>query len=264
MVDNLITVENLSKHYFKKSASQKTLKAVDCVNFEIAKGKTLGLVGESGCGKTTISRLILNLIKPTSGTIYFRDKEIQAYEKENKSEFRQKMQIIFQDSYSALNPRIKIGNMLKEILKYHKICNPDDIKDRISELLDFVGLRKNDSEKYPHEFSGGQRQRICIARALSLNPEFIICDEPVSALDVSIQAQIINLLIDLQKKFNLTYLFITHDLSVVRYISDELIVMYKGKIVERGPTEVIFKNPRHQYTKQLLASAMKIKLEIAN
>lgn len=260
MVLNLITVKNLSKHYTKKTnlkgGSKSILKAVDDVSFNIKKGQTLGLVGESGCGKTTISRLILNLIKPTSGTVYFREKEIQIYEKENKSEFRKKMQIIFQDSYSALNPRIKIGNMLKEILKYHNICSGKEINERIYELLNLVGLRKSDESKYPHEFSGGQRQRICIARALSLNSEFIICDEPVSSLDVSIQAQIINLLIDLQEKLNLTYLFITHDLSVVRYISDELMVMYMGKIVEQGATEEIFRNPNHSYTKLLLNSIM--------
>jgi oligopeptide transport system ATP-binding protein len=260
MPEIILEVQNLKKFFPKKkglfSKTKGILKAVDGVNFKIESGRTLGLVGESGCGKSTLARMILLLLEPTEGKIIYRGKELS---KDNFPDFkllRKKIQIIFQDPYSSLNPQISVGKMLSEILKYHNISGGDASKKRISELLEKVGLKKEDINKYPHEFSGGQRQRICIARALSVEPEFIICDEPVSALDVSIQAQIINLLIDLQRDYDLTYLFISHDLSVVKHISDNICIMYLGKIVEMADSKSIFDSPKHPYTISLLSSVL--------
>jgi oligopeptide/dipeptide ABC transporter ATP-binding protein len=254
----LIEVNNLKKYFpistglFAKSTSN--VKAVDDVSFSIARGETLGLVGESGCGKSTVGRCILKLIELTGGEILFDGKDVINLTKKELKSFRKKIQIIFQDPYSSLNPVITIGGMLKEILKFHKIAEGSQADKRIYELLDIVGLKKYHSKKYPHEFSGGQRQRIVIAKALSVEPEFIVCDEPVSALDVSIQSQILNLLNDLQKEFNLTYLFISHDLSVVEHISNRVCVMYLGKIVEEIESKNIFNASRHPYTKALISA----------
>ena len=254
----LIEVKNLKKYFpistglFAKSTS--SVKAIDDVSFSIARGETLGLVGESGCGKSTVGRCILKLIEPTGGEILFDGKDVINLTKKELKSFRKKIQIIFQDPYSSLNPVITIGGMLKEILKFHKIAEGSQADKRIYELLDIVGLKKYHSKKYPHEFSGGQRQRIVIAKALSVEPEFIVCDEPVSALDVSIQSQILNLLNDLQKEFNLTYLFISHDLSVVEHISNRVCVMYLGKIVEEIESKNIFNASRHPYTKALISA----------
>ena len=254
----LIEVNNLKKYFpistglFAKSTSN--VKAVDDVSFSIARGETLGLVGESGCGKSTVGRCILKLIELTGGEILFDGKDVINLTKKELKSFRKKIQIIFQDPYSSLNPVITIGGMLKEILKFHKIAEGSQADKRIYELLDIVGLKKYHSKKYPHEFSGGQRQRIVIAKALSVEPGFIVCDEPVSALDVSIQSQILNLLNDLQKEFNLTYLFISHDLSVVEHISNRVCVMYLGKIVEEIESKNIFNASRHPYTKALISA----------
>ena len=254
----LIEVNNLKKYFpistglFAKSTSN--VKAVDDVSYSIARGETLGLVGESGCGKSTVGRCILKLIELTGGEILFDGKDVINLTKKELKSFRKKIQIIFQDPYSSLNPVITIGGMLKEILKFHKIAEGSQADKRIYELLDIVGLKKYHSKKYPHEFSGGQRQRIVIAKALSVEPEFIVCDEPVSALDVSIQSQILNLLNDLQKEFNLTYLFISHDLSVVEHISNRVCVMYLGKIVEEIESKNIFNASRHPYTKALISA----------
>lgn len=255
---NILELKNLKKYFpvneglFSKSKS--FVHAVDDVSFSIKKGETLGLVGESGCGKSTVGRCILRLIEPTTGKIIFNGKNIPELSKKELTAFRKKIQIIFQDPYSSLNPAITIGGMLKEILKFHKIAEGSQADKRIYELLEIVGLKKYHSKKYPHEFSGGQRQRIVIAKALSLEPEFIVCDEPVSALDVSIQSQILNLLSDLQKEFNLTYLFISHDLSVVEHISDRVCIMYLGKIVEEIKSKEIFTSCRHPYTKALISA----------
>lgn len=255
---NILEVLDLKKYFqiteglFKKS--KNFVKAVDGVSFSIAKGETLGLVGESGCGKSTVGRCILKLIELTSGKILFNGKDIVNTTKKELLSLRKKIQIIFQDPYSSLNPAITIGGMIKEILKFHKIAEGAQADKRIYELLEIVGLKKYHSKKYPHEFSGGQRQRIVIAKALSVEPEFIVCDEPVSALDVSIQSQILNLLSDLQREFNLTYLFISHDLSVVEHISDRVCVMYLGKIVEEIQPENIFNSSRHPYTQALISA----------
>ncbi len=224
------------------------------MSFTIRRGETLGLVGESGCGKSTTGRLLLRLIEPTDGEIFFDGRNLLAQDSRSLQRLRKDMQIIFQDPYNSLNPRMSVGSMLREALQIHDIVPPHQRTDRIRELLELVGLAPEYRQRYPHEFSGGQRQRIGIARALSVEPKFIVCDEPVTALDVSIQAQIINLLRDLQKKFNLTYLFIAHDLSVVEYISDRVAVMYLGKIVELGTRDAIFHNPLHPYTRALMSA----------
>ncbi|MFD0824060.1 ABC transporter ATP-binding protein [Neobacillus sp. M.A.Huq-85] len=254
----LLQVEELKTYYpIKKGIFSKTVghvKAVDGVTFTISPGETLGLVGESGCGKSTIGKTLIGLESPTQGQIFFQGQRISEYSNGEMKSIRKDLQIIFQDPYSSLNPRKRVGDILGEALKVHKIVESGEINKQVDYLLDIVGLPKNYKSRYPHEFSGGQRQRVGIARALSLNPKLIICDEPVSALDVSIQAQILNLLKDLQKEFQLTYLFIAHGLGAVKYISNRIAVMYLGKIVEVANTEAIFKDPKHPYTKALLSA----------
>ncbi|HCA42489.1 MAG TPA: peptide ABC transporter substrate-binding protein [Bacteroidetes bacterium] len=258
MSEHILEVTGLKKYFpIKKGLFSKTIgnvKAVDDVSFKIKKGKTLGLVGESGCGKTTVGRSILRLIEPTAGKVIFDGKDITGMSEAELKNMRKEMQIIFQDPYSSLNPRITVGGMLTEIMKFHKIAEGAAAEKRVEELLEKVGLRKIHARRYPHEFSGGQRQRIGIARALSVEPKFIVCDEPVSALDVSIQSQILNLLIDLQKEMNLTYLFISHDLSVVEHISDDVCIMYLGKVVEISNVDSVYQNPKHPYTQALLSA----------
>jgi len=260
----LIKVENL-KTYFpvKKGLFLKTIgyvKAVDDVSFEIIKGESFGLVGESGSGKTTLGRTILNLITPTDGKVLYKGRNIFEIEKKDESNLRQKMQIVFQNPFSSLNPRKTVGSMLMEPIVFHKIKERKEARDEVFNLLKKVGLSEDAFYRYPHEFSGGQRQRIGIARALVLNPEFIVLDEPVSALDVSIQAQILNLLKELQKEFNLTYLFIAHNLNVVRFFCDRVAVMYLGKIMEIADAGELFNNPLHPYTKLLLDSIPKVEV----
>ncbi|MBN1765135.1 MAG: dipeptide ABC transporter ATP-binding protein [Sedimentisphaerales bacterium] len=230
------------------------VKAVDGVSLSIPSGKTLGLVGESGSGKTTLGRSILHLIPPTSGNVIFNGQDISTLSSEQLRQLRRNMQIIFQDPFGSLNPRMTVGNIVGEAMTVHKIARGEERKDKVAALLDKVGLSPSHINRYPHEFSGGQRQRIGIARALALNPKFIVCDEPVSALDVSIQSQIINLLMDLQNELGLTYLFIAHDLAVVEHISDFVAVMYLGKIVEYAQAEHIYNEPKHPYSMALLSS----------
>jgi oligopeptide transport system ATP-binding protein len=230
------------------------IKAVDGITFDIVRGETLGLVGESGCGKSTTGRAMLQLYRPTAGEVYFEGQSLTEMKGENLRRMRRRMQMIFQDPYASLNPRMTVGDIIGEPMLVHNILKGKERRERVQELLRVVGLNPYFVNRYPHEFSGGQRQRIGVARALALNPEFIICDEPISALDVSIQAQIINLLEDLQEEFNLTYLFIAHDLSVVRHISDRIAVMYLGKIVELTGRTELYDNPLHPYTQALLSA----------
>lgn len=238
------------------------VKAVDDVTFDVYEGETLGLVGESGCGKTTLGRTILRLVEPTGGKAYFDGKDIFALEQKELKELREHMQIIFQDPYSSLNPRMTIGNAIMEPMQVHnKYSNDAERKDKVIELLEKVNMKPEHFMRYPHEFSGGQRQRICIARALALNPKFIICDESVSALDVSVQAQVLNLLIQLREEFKFTYIFISHDLSVVKFMSDRMVVMNKGKIEEMGAADEIYNNPQKEYTKKLIAAIPKGNVE---
>ena len=251
----LIEVKNL-KEYFNISTGMfrsKPLKAVDGVSFSINKGETLGLVGESGCGKTTVGRTLLHLYKPTDGEIWYNGKQIKS--KSDIKEFRKKATMVFQDPYSSLNPRMTVSDIIGEPLNVHKLTKTKkEREERILELMGYVGLNSEHAARYAHEFSGGQRQRIGIARSLAVNPDFIVCDEPVSALDVSIQAQVINMFDELQEKLGLTYLFIAHDLLVVRHISDRIAVMYLGKMVELAPAAEIYDHPLHPYSKSLLSA----------
>ncbi|MDI9370614.1 MAG: ATP-binding cassette domain-containing protein [Synergistaceae bacterium] len=249
---SLIEARGLKK-YFK--VSKGNLHAVDNVNFEIKQGTTLGVVGESGCGKSTLGRTILRLIEPTAGEIFYNGENIVGFSPKKMREMRKNMQIIFQDPYSSINPRMSVSEIVAEFMVVNKTCSSKrELRERTSELMEIVGLAERLADAYPHELDGGRRQRIGIARALSLNPKFIVCDEPVSALDVSIQAQILNLLMDLQDEYALTYMFITHNLSVVKHISDEIMVMYLGHCVEKAPSKELFKNPLHPYTKALLSA----------
>ena len=256
--ENLLEVHHLKKYFPIKGGFfggvTGNVKAVDDVSFSIKKGTTMGLVGESGCGKSTTGRTILRLIEKTEGTILFDGEDISDVDRKKLRQLRTKMQIIFQDPYSSLSPRLPIGEIIGEAVREHDLVPKAEFDEYISRVMKNCGLHDYHKDRYPHEFSGGQRQRICIARALALKPEFIVCDEPVSALDVSIQAQIINLLKDLQERMHLTYLFISHDLSVVEHISDTVGVMYLGGLVETGSTEDIFDNPLHPYTQALIST----------
>ncbi len=252
----LLKVRDLEVAFSSRKGGRKTVvRAVNGVSFDIKKGETLGLVGESGCGKTTLGRALLRLTPvPVKGSIWYDGEPIDTIKNRDFRSLRSEMQMIFQDPFSSLNPRMTIGQMLNEVLAVHKVVSRQDAKKKIYELLDVVGLSSDYFNRYPHEFSGGQRQRIGIARALAVNPRVIICDEPVSALDVSIQSQIINLLKDLQHEFGLTYLFIAHDLSVVEHISDRVAVMYLGKIVEIADADELYNHPKHPYTKALMSA----------
>jgi len=249
----LIRVRNLVKHFAVEN-SDDVVRAVDDVSFDILAGETLGLVGESGCGKSTVGRCLLRLIEPTSGEVWFENKNVLNLGKQDLRELRREMQIIFQDPYASLNPRLNILSIVGEPLKIHGIGNKSEQKERVADLLKKVGLDPNYMYRYPHEFSGGQRQRLGIARALALNPKLIIADEPVSALDVSVQAQVVNLLQDLQQELGLTYLFISHGLAIVEHISQRVAVMYLGKIVEIAESRELYENPLHPYTKALLSA----------
>lgn len=256
--DYILQVSHLKKYFpikggmFGKQIG--AVKAVDDVSFNIKRGTTMGLVGESGCGKSTTGRTLLRLIPKTDGTVLFNGKDIYSMDHKELRDLRTKMQIIFQDPYSSLFPRLPVGEIIGEAVREHKLVPKEEYDEYLNKIMDDCGLQTYHKDRYPHEFSGGQRQRICIARALALNPEFVVCDEPVSALDVSVQAQIINLLKELQEKRNLTYLFISHDLSVVEHISDTIGVMYLGGLVETGSTEDIFAKPLHPYTEALFSA----------
>lgn len=257
--NKLVRVENLVKHFpitegviFQREVG--AVKAVDGISFDIIKGETLGLVGESGCGKSTTGRTILQLHSPTAGQVFYDGEELTSASENRLRKLRRDLQIIFQDPYASLNPRMTIGDIISEPLEVHKIGTARERRERVQELLNLVRLNPFFIKRYPHEFSGGQRQRIGVARALALNPEFIVCDEPISALDVSVQAQVVNLLEELQEKFNLTYLFIAHDLSMVRHISDRIAVMYLGKLVELAERKELFENKMHPYSIALLSA----------
>lgn len=251
-MSNLIEIKNLKKYF---QVSNGTLHAVDDVTFSIKEGETLGIVGESGCGKSTLGRVILRLHEPTSGRIFYDGMNITTLNDNEMIQMRRKMQMIFQDPYASLNPRFTVAQIIEEPLKLHNVFKTGgERKQRVEELMEMVGLSKRAYNSYPHEFDGGRRQRIVIARALSINPKFIVCDEPVSALDVSVQAQILNLMIELQKRLGLTYIFISHDLSVVKHISDNIGVMYLGQLIEMAPKKAFFKRPLHPYTSALLSA----------
>jgi oligopeptide transport system ATP-binding protein len=257
-MSTILTANNLTKHYFQTrgffSRVEKTINALDNISIEIEAGKTMAIVGESGSGKSTLAKALIRLISIDSGDIFFKDKKISDLSIKQLKVFRKDIQMIFQDPYASLNPRFKVKDILEEPLLINKIGNKLERNKKINSLIKKVGLNEEDLEKYPHQFSGGQRQRIGIARALILKPKIVICDEPVSALDVSIQAQILNLLKKLQKEYSLTLLFITHDLRVVRQIADSIYVMRSGRLIEEGKTDIIFKNPKNDYTKSLINS----------
>ena len=254
----LLSVQGLKKYFTIGGGFLRGkplyLKAVDGVDITVKQGETFGLVGESGCGKTTLGRCILRLENPTKGRIFFEDQDILTHDRHQLQAARKNLQVIFQDPYSSLNPRKKVSRIIGEGFSVHKTLSKKESQERVNELANLVGIRPEQIDRYPHEFSGGQRQRICIARALALNPKLIVADEPVSALDVSIQAQILNLLVELQNRFSLTYLFISHDLSVVRHICDRVAVMYTGRIVELADTIDLFRSPLHPYTQALLSA----------
>ena len=254
----ILRVENLKKYFpIKGGFFSKTIgnvKAVDGVSLEVRKGETLGIVGESGCGKSTTGRAILQLLKPTGGKVYFKDQDLSKLSKKEMRALRPKMQLIFQDPYSSLNPRMTVGQIIGEALIDHKMATKENLREKVLEVMDLCGLAEYQIDRFPHEFSGGQRQRIGIARALAVEPKFILCDEPISALDVSIQAQVANLLIKLQKELGLTYLFIAHDLSMVKHISDRVAVMYLGSMVELAESEVLYSSPKHPYTEALMSA----------
>lgn len=259
MSEPILKVEHLKKYFVAGGGflggNQRVIKAVDDVSFTLLPGETLGLVGESGCGKSTTGRTVLRLYEPTDGRIIFEGADITNLSGRELLPYRRKMQMIFQDPYASLNPFFTVGEIIAEGLELHKLCaNAKERRERVYELLNMVGLSKEHANRFPHEFSGGQRQRVGIARALALNPEFIVCDEPISALDVSIQAQVVNMLMKFQRELGLTYLFIAHDLSMVRHIADETAVMYLGTMVEYGPTEEVYGHPAHPYTQGLLSA----------
>lgn len=262
MSEPILEVRNLKKHFpvykgfFRSQVG--AVKAVDGIDFSIREGEVVGLVGESGSGKSTAGRAAIRLIEPTEGEIFYRGKNLLEFNRHEMRELRKEVQMVFQDPYASLNPRKTVLEAIGEALLVHGIVKSEEaMRNRVAEVLELIGLTSEAMEKYPHEFSGGQQQRICIGRAVAMNPKLLICDEAVSALDLSVQGQILNLLNDLKKELGLSYLFISHDLSVVRYISDRVVVMYLGKVMEEGPVEEVFTNPQHPYTKLLLSSAPK-------
>lgn len=248
----LLEIENLKKHY--RVADNKVLKAVDGISFKVYEGETLGIVGESGCGKSTTGRLIMRLEEPTAGRVIFDGTDLTALKGDKLRNLRKDIQIIFQDPYASLNPRMTIKDIIAEPIKIHKLASGAELNRRVEQLLNYVGLSSYQGSRFPHEFSGGQRQRVGIARALATRPRLVVCDEPVSALDVSIQSQVINLLKDLQQEFKLTYIFIAHGLNVVKHMSDRVGVMYLGQMVELSPSDELYSNPRHPYTRALLSA----------